>query len=207
MYAVLLSRLGCEGLLIFIKMGLFDFFTKSKKAKRRKHSSKKHPSSQKEIHNLKTRFNAINLVLRKHEKQISENTTLLQEHSQKLKSLEDILAKPATNQSMPSTNLIERPVSTIKPVQTNVSNKFDIDKFSQQEKKIISVFFSHQDMALSYRDIASTLEKAPNTIKNQIHQILLKADIFEKSIDTGMVNRFKLKDGLKIEKYLTNRAD
>ena len=185
-------------------MGLFDFFTMRK---RRKPSSKRYPSAQKQIHNLKTRFNAVNLVLRKHEKQIYENTTLLTEHSQKLKTLEDILAKPSTNQPTPSTNLLERPVSTIKPVQTNVNNKFDIDKFSQQEKKILSVFFNHQDMALSYRDIASTLAKAPNTIKNQIHQILLKADIFEKSIDTGMVNRFKLKNGLKIEKYLTNRAD
>jgi DNA-binding NarL/FixJ family response regulator len=188
-------------------MGLFDFFKKSKKAKRRKLSSKRHHFAQKEIRNLKTQFNTVNLVLQKHEKEISENTTLLKEHSLKLKTLEDILAKSATNQPTPSTNLLERPVSTIKPVQTNVNNKFDIDRFSQQEKKILSVFFNHQDMALSYRDIASTLGKAPNTIKNQIHQILLKADIFEKSIDTGMVNRFRLKDGLKIEKYLTNRAD
>jgi len=149
----------------------------------------------------------VNLVLKKHEKEISENTVLLKEHSLKLKTLEDLLAKPTTGQPILSTSLPERPDSTIKPVQTNVSNKFDIDRFSQQEKKIISVFFNHQDMALSYRDIAGILGKAPNTAKNQIHQILLKADIFEKSIDTGMVNRFKLKDGLKIEKYLTNRAD
>lgn len=190
-------------------MGLFDFFTKRKKAKKRKPSSKKHPSSQKEIHNLKTRFNAVNLVLEKHEKEISENTTLLKEHSLKLKNLEDILANPATNQPILSTNLSERPASTTRPAQSNINNnnKFDIDKFSQQEKKILSVFFNNQDMALSYRDIAGTLGKASNTIKNQIHQILLKADIFEKSIDTGMVNRFILKDGLKIEKYLTNRAD
>jgi len=188
-------------------MGLFDFFTKRKKAKRRKPSSKKHLFAHKEIHNLKNQFNTVNLVLQKHEKEISENTALLKEHSLKLKTLEDILAKPATNQPTQSTNPFERPVSTIKPVQMNVNNKFDIDKFSQQEKKILSVFFNHQDMALSYRDIAGTLGKASNTIKNQMHQILLKADIFEKSIDTGMVNKFKLKDGLKIEKYLTNRAD
>ncbi len=188
-------------------MGLFDFFTKSKKAKRRKSSSKKHPSSQKQIHNLKNRLNAVNIVLKKHEKQISENTVLLEGHSLKFKTLEDMLSMPSTNQPIPATNQFERPVSTIKPIQTTINNKFDIDKFSQQEKKILTVFFSHQDMALSYRDIASTLGKASNTIKNQIHQILLKADIFEKSIDTGMVNRFKLKDGLKIEKYLTNRTD
>jgi hypothetical protein len=188
-------------------MGLLDFFTKRKKTKRRNLSSKKHLSAHKEIHNLKNQFNTVNLALQKHEKEISENTVLLKEHSLKLKTLEDILVKPSINQPTPSTNLLERPVSTIKPIQTKVNNKFDIDRFSQQEKKILSVFFNHQDMALSYRDIASTLGKASNTIKNQIHQILLKADILEKSIDTGMVNRFRLKDGLKIEKYLTNRAE
>ena len=62
-------------------------------------------------------------------------------------------------------------------------------------------------MALSYRDIASSLNKAPTTIKNQIHQILLKADILEKHTDTGMTNRFRLKDGVRIEKYLTSRTD
>jgi hypothetical protein len=123
-------------------MGLFDFFTKSKKAKKIKSSSKKHPSVQKQIHNLKTRFNAVNLVLRKHEKQISENTTLLTEHSQKLKTLEDILATPATSQPTQSTNLLERPVSTIKPVQTNVNNKFDIDMINSVSRKRKSSLYS-----------------------------------------------------------------
>jgi hypothetical protein len=189
-------------------MGLFDFFIRRKlRTAKRRRSKGCGITVKQQIAGIKGQVDSINSVLQKHQKDIDENSVILKEHSQKLKNLEDILAKPSTNQPTPSTNLIERPVSTIKPVQTNVNNKFDIDKFSQQEKKILSVFFNHQDMALSYRDISGTLGKASNTIKNQIHQILLKADIFEKSIDTGMVNRFRLKDGLKIEKYLTNRAD
>jgi predicted nucleic acid-binding Zn-ribbon protein len=189
-------------------MGLFDFFIR-KKAKRAKRRSAKgsYITVRQQITGVKGQINSINDCLKKHQKDIDENTNLIREHSQKIQTLEQLLAGHPTNQPTPSTNLLERPVSTIKPVQTNVNNKFDIDRFSQQEKKILSVFFNHQDMTLSYRDIASALGKASNTIKNQIHQILLKADIFEKSIDTGMVNRFRLKDGLKIEKYLTNRAD
>ena len=184
-------------------MGLFDFFIRRKLRTAKRRSKGCGITVKQQIAGIKGQVDSINTVLQKHQKDIDENSVLLKEHSQKLTNLEDIL----TNQPIPSTNLPSRPVSTIKPVQANLNNKFDIDKFSQQEKKILSVFFNHQDMALSYRDIASTLGKASNTIKNQIHQILLKADIFEKSIDTGMVNRFRLKDGLKIEKYLTNRAD
>jgi DNA-binding NarL/FixJ family response regulator len=57
-------------------------------------------------------------------------------------------------------------------------------------------------MALSYKDIGSILGKSANTIKNQMHQILIKADLFERAIDNDMRNRFRLKDGIKIEKYL-----
>ena len=183
-------------------MGLLDFFIRRKPTKRRR-STGCNITGRQQIAGNKGQLDLIDSVLKEHRKDIDENAVLLKEHSQKLTNLEDIL----TNQPIPPTNLPERPVSTIKPVQANLNNKFDIDKFSPQEKKILSVFFNHLDMALSYRDIASTLGKASNTVKNQIHQILLKADIFEKSIDTGMVNRFRLKDGLKIEKYLTNRAD
>jgi len=57
-------------------------------------------------------------------------------------------------------------------------------------------------MALSYRDVGSMLGKSANTVKNQMHQILIKADLFERIIDNDMRNRFRLKDGIKIEKYL-----
>jgi hypothetical protein len=57
-------------------------------------------------------------------------------------------------------------------------------------------------MALSYRDVGSMLGKSVNTVKNQMHQILIKADLFERLIDNDMRNRFKLKNGIKIEKYL-----
>jgi hypothetical protein len=35
-----------------------------------------------------------------------------------------------------------------------------------------------------------------------MHQILIKADLFDRVIDKDMRNRFRLKDGIKIEKYL-----
>ena len=66
----------------------------------------------------------------------------------------------------------------------------------------MQVFFQHPDMALSYRDIAHALAKSPNTIKNELRQLNMKADLFTKNVETDNRNRFKLRDGLKIEKYL-----
>ena len=60
-------------------------------------------------------------------------------------------------------------------------------------------------MALSYADIAHSLNKSPHTIKNQMRQINIKADLFDKNIDDENRNRFKIKDGLKIERYLNVR--
>jgi DNA-binding NarL/FixJ family response regulator len=193
-------------------MGIFDFFRSKRRLKKRKRTKKYKSrfSPKQQIDIIKTQLNTINMVLQKHDQDIGENTAIIREHCQKLKTLEQLLATPSViNQPAGQTKQLGRLVSSTKPIQSNRDNhgKFDIDKFSTQEKRILTVFFNHKDMALSYRDIASTLSKAPNTIKNQIHQILLKADIFEKCKDTSQVNRFRLKDGLKIEKYLTSPAD
>jgi len=64
------------------------------------------------------------------------------------------------------------------------------------------VFFQNKDMALSYADVAKYLGKSPNTIKNQMRQVSMKADPFNYTVGDESRKRFKLKDGLKIEKYL-----
>ena len=81
-------------------------------------------------------------------------------------------------------------------------DKVDINSLSERERKILTVFFQHPDMALSYVDIGKFLNKSPNTIKNQLRQLGFKADLFSKTADAENRNRFRLKDHLRIEKYL-----
>ena len=192
-------------------MGIFDFFIRRRpKIVKRRKAKGSYITVRQQITGIEGQINSINDCLQKHQKDIDENATLLREHSQKIQTLEQLLASQPTNQPTQQTNLPERPASTTRLVQSNanINSKFDIDSFSPQEKRILSVFFNHQDMDLSYRDIASILGKAPNTIKNQIHQICLKADIFDKAIGSEQRNRFRLKDGIKIEKYINvNQAD
>jgi DNA-binding CsgD family transcriptional regulator len=184
-------------------MGLLDFFIRRKPTKRRR-SKGCNITSRQQIAGIKGQIDLINSVLKEHRKDIDKNSVLLKEHGQKLTNLEDILTNQPMNPRPIQTSPTQRPDWAAKPAQSNVTNscKFDIDRFSNQEKRILQIFFQHPDMALSYRDIAHALAKSPNTIKNELRQLNMKADLFTKNVDAGNRNRFKLKDGLKIEKYL-----
>jgi DNA-binding CsgD family transcriptional regulator/uncharacterized coiled-coil protein SlyX len=184
-------------------MGLLDFFIKRRPTRRRR-SKGCNITGRQQIAGIKGQIDVINSVLKEHRKDIDENAVLLKEHSQKLINLEDILTNQPMNPPPSQTSPTKQPDWTAKPAQSNVTNscKFDIDRFSNQEKRILQIFFQNPQMGLSYMDIASTLGKSAHTIKNQMQQIRLKADLFERSIGEQQRNRFKLKDGLKIEKYL-----
>jgi DNA-binding CsgD family transcriptional regulator len=148
----------------------------------------------------------INLLLCKHDQQIGENTFLIRKQKS---GLEQLLEVRVTSSPEVAFSPPKRPNSTTIPDQSvdHETESFDISKFSTQERKILSVFFEHADMYLSYKDISRMLQKSPNTIKNQMHQIKIKANLFDRSVDSDQRSRFKLKKTIKIEKYLTNRAD
>jgi hypothetical protein len=67
---------------------------------------------------------------------------------------------------------------------------------------LITVFFGNRSRPLSYADAAALLGKSAYTVKNQMNQIRQKADLFDCSIGRQSRHFFKLKDDLKVEKYL-----
>ncbi|MCJ7722132.1 hypothetical protein MUO98_07000 [Candidatus Bathyarchaeota archaeon] len=150
----------------------------------------------------------MHIALKKHDDEILEHTRLIGEHTKSLEKLEQIVTTAQIVTPAEEKNQSNRPAATInpltvtKPPTIGSSNKFDINRFSEQEKRILAVFFQNQEMAISYLDIARTLYKSPHTVKNQMRQMRLKADLFERTVDNDSRNRFKLIDGLKIEKYL-----
>ena len=203
-----------------MKLNFLSFFQKKKKKRRKIHRS--HSSKNKDefnrlksdFNNLRAQFGTVNILLKKHDEEITGNSILLEKHVSRIEKLEEIVAKQPTSPTKDEINLANRPTSTTGLVSTSQSevqfqsDKLDISRFSPQEKRILSVFFQNQDMALSYADIAQYLSKSPNTIKNQVRQINMKADLFNYKVDNESRKRYKLKDGLKIEKYLNiNRPD
>lgn len=198
-------------------MGLFDFFRKKRKVKTkrkkrsRKSSFRAKPVIEKikaDIENLQGQVGTINIVLNKHNDELLEHTRLIDGHSKALEKLEQIVRKTPINSPAEEKAPANRPVAMINPPTIpnpptdNLDRKFDINRFSEQEKRILAVFFQNKDMALSYIDIATALNKSPHTVKNQINRMRLKAELFDRTIDNDSRNRFKLKDGLRVEKYL-----
>lgn len=133
-----------------------------------------------------------------HSVAIHEHTSLLEEHKVRIAKLEQLVDQPAVGLFTHDPHPISRP-----PMASDSSRQHDIESFSPQEKRILTLFFQHPNMPLSYVDIATAMNKSPNTIKNQMHQLAMKADLFERTVDALNRNRFKLKDGLKVDRFLS----
>ena len=194
-----------------MRFKLLSVFQKKKKRAKKPRKAKnkdEHTKIKTELNNLRAQFGIVNILLKKHDEQIAENSIILEKHVNQITTLEEMATNQPTSLQINRSKLVNRPTSTTEPICTTQSKeplqsqKLDISRFSPQEKRILSVFFQHQDMALSYADIAQYLSKSPNTIKNQVRQINMKADLFNFTVDNQSRKRYKFKNGLKIEKYL-----
>jgi small-conductance mechanosensitive channel len=198
-------------------MGFFDLFRRKRKRRARRGNPGKDSriklnetiqKARTDIDHLQTQTQLINEALQQHSSELSEHKRLIDDHSARLLSLEQLISCPPANPGLTRTSQAGRPDQTSNPPpETRISapqsfQKLDVNCFSAQEKRILAEFFQNQGMVLSYVDIARSLNKSPHTVKNQIRQMRLKADLFDRTVGDGGTNRFKLKDGLRIEKYL-----
>ena len=198
-------------------MGFWNLFRKKKGLGRNKTGKRRLAGARAErlnrltaeLGSLQSQFSTMNMLLRKHDEEIGEQSAIIETHSRRFERLEQLIDGPTVFPSRVDSPSVSRPstssgpeASLSGPLCESRPQKFDIDRFSEQERRVLSVFFQHQNMALSYADIARALNKSHHTVKNQIHQINMKADLFNYSVGRENRKRFKLKDGLKIEKYL-----
>jgi len=200
--------------IVIVKMGLFSIFRKKRKKQRKRSSNtskKTIPYINKikgQIENIVNQISTINIALKKHNDQLLEHTQVIKNNANGLKKLEHILEYVPTNPSAQTYKLnIQTPEKTTRfspdqSIPPKPAQKFDIDQFSEQEKRILAVFFQNKSSRLSYLDLAKMLNKSAHTVKNQMNQIRQKADLFERTIGRQSRNLFKLKNDLKIEKYL-----
>ena len=194
-------------------MGLFSIFRKKRKKQRKRSSNtskKTKPDINKikgQIENIAGQISTINIALKKHNDQLAEHAQLININTNGQKKLEQLVQSLQVSSSAQtygpdssSTENTTRPgPGQSTPPKTQ---KFDIDQFSEQEKRILAVFFQNKSSSLSYLDLAKMLNKSAHTVKNQMNQIRQKADLFERIIGRQSRNLFKLKNDLRVEKYL-----
>jgi len=193
-------------------MGLFTIFKKKKRKRRsRGPGSEAKPAIRKieaDMANLQAQIGTINIALKKHDDELSEHMRLISEHTKGLEKLEEMVENTGITLPVKESIAATRPVqrsnpSTVPESTSKLSDqKFDVNRFSEQEKRILSVFFRNKGTRLSYVDVAGTLNKSAHTVKNQMRQIRQKADMFDRTVGNQCRNLFKLKDDLRIEKYL-----
>jgi DNA-binding CsgD family transcriptional regulator len=160
-----------------------------------------------QVLSLDAEIGTIHLALHTHESAITECRNLTDQHGKTLMRLEQIVSsQPAepishTNRSIgiPQTTPV---LAAAEPTASPLARRLDVDQFSDQQKRLLSVFFQNRDREMSYADVAAALGKSAHTVKNQINQIRHKADLFDCVTGPESRNFFKLKDDLKVETRL-----
>ena len=161
-----------------------------------------------DVETCRAQLNTVNIVLNKHDDQLVEHQRWMDQYSEHFEKLEEkvsaVQIPTPAKETPPTFQPIEIPhLSTAPaPPTPEVTRKFDINRFSEQQKRVLAAFFQNPGMALAYVDIARMLNKSPHTVKNQMREIRMKADLFETSLGEQNRHRFKLKNDLRIEKYL-----
>lgn len=148
-----------------------------------------------QVQRLDTQFWTIHMALSRHEEAITECKNLTDQHSKTLMQLEQLVSSPPAQPG----RCIDRSVGTTTGAPVG---KLDIDQFSEQQKRLLAVFFQNRDREMSYADVATVLGKSACTVKNQMNQIRQKADLFDCVIGPQSRHFFRLKDDLKVERLL-----
>ena len=150
-----------------------------------------------QVTTLDAQVGTIHLALGKHEDAIAQCKGLAEQHSRSLAQLEQLVGSPPVQ---PPTPYVNRPAGAL--MAAPATHKLNVDQFSEQQKRLLAVFFQNRDRELSYADLGTILGKSAHTIKNQIHQIRHKADLFDRVIGPQSRSFFRLKDDLRVEKHL-----
>jgi len=159
-----------------------------------------------DLERLSGRLHTVDIALKRHDDQLARQQARLQEHAEIFQTLEQRIAisptspmtfRAAGRQRGAVGSQVSSGAARPKPAQ-----QFDIEQFTEQQKRLLAVFFQNKGRRLSYADIAAVMNKSACTIKNQMNQIRQKADLFECSIGPQSRNLFKLKDDLRVEQYL-----
>ena len=157
--------------------------------------------------NLNSEIGTIHIALNQHENAITECRNLTDQQGKTLMRLEQIVSSQSTEPVSRLNRSIGMPqttpaLSAAEPVASAPARRLDIDQFSDQQKRLLSVFFQNKDREMSYADVAAALGKSAHTVKNQMNQIRHKADLFDCVTGPESRNFFKLKDDLKVETRL-----
>ncbi len=200
-----------------MKMGLFNLFRTSVRPPKTDASEENHrrlvaslSEVETQVLNLNAQVGTIHLALRKHDDEITVCRDLTDRHGRALMHLEQLVDHPPVPLPRHPNRFPSRSLGPITgaPAPAGVeaplyapARRLDIDQFSEEQRRLLAVFFQNRDRQMSYADVAAVLGKSRCTVKNQMNQIRHKADLFDCAIGPESRNFFRLKDDLRVEKH------
>jgi len=159
-----------------------------------------------DLQRLSGRLNTVDIALKRHDDRLARHEVRLQEHAQMFQTLEQKIAiSPASPRTFRAAGRQREAVGSrvsSDAARPKPAQQFDIEQFTEQQKRLLAVFFQNKGRRMSYADLAAVMNKSACTIKNQVNQIRRTADLFDCSIGSQSRNLFKLKDDLRVEQYL-----
>jgi hypothetical protein len=194
-------------------MGFFNLFRRRRKAsivRKNKGSARRVSETlrniQTDMDQLLSRIGTVDVAIKNHEEVLAAHETRLQEHGQRFQTLEQKVTlpvvQPMTFRQAGRHATENNPRLSGPPTHASSTQQFDIEHFTEQQKRVLAVFFQNKGIRMSYADVAKVLTKSAYTIKNQMNQIRQKADLFDCTIGNQSRNLFALKADLRVEKYL-----
>lgn len=151
------------------------------------------------------RIETIDIAIKGHNDRLDRHERRLDDHGRSLQTLEQKIASPKITPmtfGRPGLRYPDRAGTPLPAAHANRPQQFDIQQFTEQQKHVLACFFQHKGRAMSYADVARLLNKSAYTIKNHMNRIRHKADLFDRTTGPQSRNLFKLKDDLRVEKYL-----
>lgn len=151
------------------------------------------------------RIETIDIAIKGHNDRLGAHDERLQDHAHRFQTLEQKIASPTVEPmtfGRPGLGYPDRARIPLPAVHSSRTQQFDIEQFTEQQKRVLACFFQNKTKPMSYADVARLLNKSAYTIKNHMNRIRQKADLFDRTIGPQSRNLFTLKDDLRVEKYL-----
>lgn len=175
-------------------MGLLEFLIGKSKVEKKldKHTEQVKKSFRRVKKDIKT----INTKVEEFEKVVAKD------------KLEKIVENIVSRVLVSEKEIVDKPQS--KALDRTVTPKPGYSELtlSPAQKRIISVLAQHNDMVMSYKDIAAVLNLSPTTVKNTMNQIKKGIpDMFREKIDDGGSKRYHLNEGLKFKTMIRSGSE
>ena len=157
-----------------------------------------------------TRIDKIYSQLNSHSSKLDDYGKIIQQIQnqmvildQKIGNLQNVGPLVPISRLNEETNRLSKPANRLNATNRAAERPMSLSNLSAQEKRIITALLDHKGTSLSYADIAKVLGKSINTVKTQINQLKAKTNLLAEVIDEERKKRYKLKENLRLEQFLS----